>query len=234
MPPHQTMHWVVYIGNRANVSHTRRTYLAKRRLDEALRRFRQSDDAKDVTFVVKYFPYQLHPDATKEGENKYDWYKKSRYGDSEEKMKMYMALMTAYGLSAGINFKFGGTVANTMDAHRVIQHFQEEKGPETADKIINSLYSQYFENEKHPSSDETLLKATAEAGIPESEALPFIQDKNDGMMDVKNMVRQQAGNGVDSVPTIMIEGKRRDITLVGAKEVEEYEKALKQIVKESK
>lgn len=97
-----------------------------------------------------------------------------------------------------------------------------------------ALYSQYFENEKHPSADDTLLKATTDAGISESEAKPLIEDKNDGLLDVKNMVRQQAGNGVDAVPTIMIEGKRRDITLVGAKEVEEYTKALKQIVKESK
>ena len=203
--------------------------------------------------MVKFFPYQLYPGATKEGESKYDWYKKSRYGDSEDKMKMYTTLMTAYGVSAGIDFKFGGTVANTMDAHRVIQHFQEEKGPEIADKIINcekrlqappawawsslsfqALYSQYFENERHPSTDETLLAATTAAGIPEDEARPFIADKSDGMMDVKNMVRQQAGNGIDSVPTIIIEGKRRDITLIGAKEVEEYEKALHQIVKESK
>jgi hypothetical protein len=51
-------------------------------------------------------------------------------------MEMYRTLMTAYGVSAGINFKFGGLVANTLNAHRVIQHFQEEKGPETADKII--------------------------------------------------------------------------------------------------
>ena len=98
----------------------------------------------------------------------------------------------------------------------------------------SALYSSFFEHEQNPSSDETLLKATSEAGIPESEAKSFIEDKNDGMLDVKNMVRQQAGNGVDSVPTIMFEGKRRDITLVGAKEVEEYEKTLRQIVKESK
>jgi predicted DsbA family dithiol-disulfide isomerase len=187
-----------------------------------------------VTFTVKYFPYQLAPEATKEGRDKYEWYKKSKYGDSEDKMKMYTTLMTAYGVSAGINYKFGGTVANTMDAHRVIQHFQEEKGPEAADKIINSLYWQYFENEQHPSSDETLLKATTAAGIPEKEAKDFIEDRNEGMMDTKMLVREQAGNGVDSVPTITIEGKRRDITLVGAKEVEEYEKALQQIAKESK
>lgn len=50
---------------------------------------------------------------------------------------MYKTLMTAYGMSAGIHYKFGGTVANTLDAHRAIQHFQEEKGAETADKLIN-------------------------------------------------------------------------------------------------
>ncbi|KAK5045966.1 hypothetical protein LTR84_008752 [Exophiala bonariae] len=210
------------------------TYLAKKRLDEALRRFRQSDQGKEVNFTVKYYPYQLYPEATKEGEDKYEWYKKSRYGNSEEKMKMYMALMTAYGQTAGIDFKFGGTVGNTMDAHRVVQHFQEEKGPEVADKIIQSLYAQYFQQEKHPSTDETLLKATTEAGIPEDEARAFIEDKNDGLIDVKNLVREQTGNGVDSVPTIIFEGKRRDITLVGAKEVEEYEKTLAAIVKESK
>ena len=86
---------------------------------------------------MKYFPYQLYPQATKEGEDKYEWYKKSKYGDSEEKMKMYTTLMSAYGISAGIDYKFGGTVANTMDAHRVIQHYQEQNGPEVADKIIN-------------------------------------------------------------------------------------------------
>lgn len=203
------------------------------RLDEALRRFRASDEGKDITFTVKYFPYQLYPEATKEGEDRYEWYKKSRYGDSADKMKVYVALMSAYGKSAGIKYKFGGTVANTMDAHRVIQHFQE-KGPETADKIINSLYLQFFENEKHPSTDETLLNATTDAGIPESEAKPFIEDKNDGLRDTKMLIREQAGNAVDSVPYIVFEGKKRDLTLVGAKEVEEYEKALAQIAKESR
>ena len=52
-------------------------------------------------------------------------------------MKKYTTLMSAYGVVVGIDFKFGGTIANTMDAHRLIQHYQEEMGPETADKIVN-------------------------------------------------------------------------------------------------
>lgn len=147
---------------------------------------------------------------------------------------MYIALMTAYGETEGIRYKFGGTVANTLQAHRVIQHFQETKGPEVADKLIDSLYRQYFEEEKHPSSAETLLSATSEAGIDEREAKPFVEDPDDGLMDVKMAVREQAGNAIDSVPHVVIEGKRRDITLIGCKEVDEYRKALEQIIKESR
>ena len=141
--------------------------------------------------------------------------------------------MTAYGVSAGINYKFGGKVANTLNAHRVIQHFQESKGPETADKIVNSLYRQYFEEEKHPSNDSTLLEACNEAGVDEKEAKAVVDEKDEGMQDVKMLIREQAGNGIDSVPFILFEGKRRDITLQGAQEVEDYVKALNQIVKES-
>ena len=61
-------------------------------------------------------------------------YKKSKYGDSEEKMRMYTTLMSAHGDSAGIKYRFDGVVANTLQAHRLVQHYQEEKGPEVADK----------------------------------------------------------------------------------------------------
>ena len=84
-------------------------------------------------------------------------------------MKAYVALMTAYGESCGTKFKFGGKVANTLPTHRVIQHFHEIRGEETAGKIIDSLYKQYFE-EKHPSEGETLLKACSDAGIEQTEA----------------------------------------------------------------
>jgi len=210
------------------------TYLAKRRLDEALRRVRaEGDVSSKVTFTVNFLPYQLYPAATQEGEDKYEWYKKSRYGDSEEKMKMYTTLMTAYGVSAGINYKFGGTVANTLQAHRVIQHFQEKLGAETANKIVDTLYRSYFEEERHPSSPETLLDACKEAGVKEEEAKNFIEDENEGLQETKGLIQEQAGNGVDSVPFIVFEGRRRDITIQGANEVGDYEKALRQIVKES-
>ena len=54
-------------------------------------------------------------------------------------MQKYTALMSAYGVGSGINFDFHGTIANTLDAHRLIQRYQEKLGPEAADKIVNCL-----------------------------------------------------------------------------------------------
>lgn len=186
-----------------------------------------------MAFTVRYMPYQLYPGASQEGEDKYQWYMKSKYEDSSDRMEKYTRLMTSYGLAEGINYKFGGTVANTLQAHRVIQHFQEIKGPETADKIVDSLYRQYFEEERHPSSKETLLTALKDAGVEDKEAEAFVDDNDEGMMEVKMLIREQAGNGIDAVPYIVIEGKRRDITLEGCREVDEYVKALQKVIKES-
>jgi len=52
-------------------------------------------------------------------------------------------------------------------------------------------------------------------------------------MDTKMAVREQKGN-TDAVPFIIIEGRRRDFTFEGLKEVEEYYKNLVQVAKESK
>lgn len=186
-----------------------------------------------VTFTVKYLPYQLYPDAPQEGEDKYAWYRDARFNGDEEHMRKYVVLMTAYGKAEGIAYKFGGRVGNTLQAHRVIQLVQETKKPDAAEKIVDSLYRQYFEEEQHPSSKETLLKACEEAGLGETEAKKIVEDEDEGLMDVKMLIREQAGNGVDAVPYVVFEGKRRDFTLEGCKEVDEYVKVLQQVAKES-
>ena len=60
-------------------------------------------------------------------------------------MQKYMTLMSAYGKDAGIDFNFHGTVANTIDAHRLIQHCQETKSAEVANKVVDckSLLSSF-------------------------------------------------------------------------------------------
>lgn len=114
-------------------------------------------------------------------------------------MDKYITLMTTYGNQAGINFDFHGQVANTLHAHRLIQHFQEHRGPDTADKLVNSLYTQYFTQRAHPSASETLLRATHDAGIDSATAEAFVADESEGLPETKMLMREQASNGVDLV-----------------------------------
>lgn len=39
----------------------------------ALAKFNSSPASEDVKFTVKFFPFQLYPDASKEGEDEYEW-----------------------------------------------------------------------------------------------------------------------------------------------------------------
>ncbi len=209
--------------------------MAKRRLDLALAKVREDPSiSSKVSFTVKFLPYQLYPSFPADpGEDKYVWTRDNKYQGSDEKMAMYVALMQSYGDPVGIKYKFTGTIANTLPAHRVLQYFQQAKGPETADRLVESLYKAYFEDEKSPSSDETLVSACVEAGISQDEAKRVVQDHSEGLAECKEALQEQASNGVDSVPYVIIEGKRRDFTLIGAKEVEEYAKALASVAKES-
>lgn len=126
-------------------------------------------------------------------------YKRTKYNNAEDQMKKYTTLMSAYGVGVGIDFKFHGTVANTLSAHRLIQHFQEEMGPETADKIVNSLYKQYFEEEAHPAAPTTLLKAALDGGVERSKAEAFIGDEYEALPETKLLIREQASNGIEYV-----------------------------------
>ncbi|KAI4652527.1 uncharacterized protein J4E79_008833 [Alternaria viburni] len=209
------------------------TYLAFIRLNQALANYRTTNPSSPATFTLKLAPYQLYPDATQDGVDKYEWYKNEKYDGSEARMEKYMNVMRDLGKQEGIEFDFGGgVVANTLHAHRVLQWLQNNKEGGTALEAVKSLYMQYFEQRAHPSSHETLVKACMAAGLSEEEAKRVVEDNDEELRQTKAAIREQAGNGVDSVPYVVFEGRKRDFTCVGAKSVAEYEKVLGQVVKE--
>ena len=102
-----------------------------------------------------------------------------------------------------------------------------------ANRVVDSLYSQYFESAAHPSSLPTLLTAALDAGASRQDAESFISDEFEGLAETRMLLREQTSNGVDSVPYIVVEGKRRDFALEGAKDVVDYIKVLENVAKES-
>lgn len=210
-----------------------RTYLGFLRLNKALLSYRQSNPSSPASFTLKLAPYQLYPDFSQDGQDKHEWYKNEKYDGSEKRMDMYSAHMGALGKAEGVEFDFGGgMIANTLNAHRILQWLQNNKSPDAALTALQSLYEQYFTQRRHPSSAETLLKACIAAGLSEEEGNKLVQDESEELMETKMAIREQTGNGVDSVPYVVFEGRKRDFTLIGTKEVAEYEKTMAQVAKE--
>ncbi|KAF2005747.1 thioredoxin-like protein [Amniculicola lignicola CBS 123094] len=207
------------------------TYLAFLRLTRALSQYRTTP-SPPVSFTLKFLPYQLYPDFSAAGEDKYIWYKREKYNDDEEKMELYMVYMTALGVKEGVEMDFkGGSIANTLEAHRVLFVVQERFGEEGAWKCLESLYAQYFSEQQHPSSPSTLTTACLAAGLSEDDAKELVEG-SEGLAEVRIAIREQKGDGVDSVPYLVVEGRRRDFTLVGAKEEGEYGRVMAQVGKE--
>jgi len=129
------------------------TYLAFNCRTRALSSFLSSNPPTPVTFTLNLAPYQLYPDFSPAGEDKYEWCKREKYNDSEDRMQMYVKYMQELGKEDGIEFDFGGgEVANTLHAHQVLQYLQDKHSPQQALAALSSLYEQYFSQRTHPSS----------------------------------------------------------------------------------
>lgn len=180
---------------------------------------------------MHYTSYTIHPDLPS-SISKSEWYLKNIHNSNSDAQAAYQTHMSSLFEPFDIKLSFEGDIGNTLPAHRVIQYFQKEKGEDTAGKIVEGLYERYFSEAKHPAADKTLMEACLEAGIPEDEVKDVVLDSEKGKRDVENEIRS-IGMDVDAVPVVTVEGRRRDITLTGAKEVDAYVKALESIIKES-
>lgn len=206
------------------------TYLAKKRLDAALAHLPPEVTSR-AAFTLRIAPYQLYP-SFGPPQDKRAWHRDAKFLGSEERTDLFVELMREHGRACGVDFRLGGVIADSLRAHRVLQCFQASEGPERAVRIVDALYRKYFEEERDPSATDTLVEACVEAGVAEAKARRVVEDDGEGLVEVKAMLRESALNGIDSVPHIVFEGRRRDLTLVGAKDVSDYVKAMETIAKE--
>ncbi|KAM0483630.1 hypothetical protein ACHAPX_002122 [Trichoderma viride] len=208
------------------------TYIAKKKLDQALAQFRSSPASSSITYTLHFEPYQLSPSFPPGSVDRKEWHFEHKHKGMVEAEDAFQSQLRRRAEPVGINFRFDGAMGNTLHAHRVIQYFQQAKGSETANKLIDALYTRYFEQGLHPSEDETLIASCIEAGISEEEAKKVVLDKELGLAEVQTKLNE-VRRDIDAVPVAAIEGKKRDITLTGSKEIEEYLRALERIAKES-
>lgn len=130
-------------------------------------------------------------------------YYKSKFG--EERTSMIFERLTSIGAQTGISFKFGGKTGNTRTSHRLIA-LAKTKSPALQTRVVEELFSAYFENEQDITDVDVLIKAGVKAGLDEAEAKRWLESDGGGEVVDKEVEKAQRGN-VSGVPNFTINGR---------------------------
>jgi len=177
-------------------------YVGKQKLQQAINAYKQLHPNSNDTFSTTWMPFYLNPGAPKQGVDKAAYYK-AKFG--EERTAMIFERLAQTGKDTGINFKFGGKTGNTRDSHRLIQ-LGKSKSPAIQTRVVEELFSAYFENEGDITSHAVLTSAGVKAGLDEKEVKEWLASDKGGKA-VDEEVEQAQHNQISGVPNFTIQGK---------------------------
>ncbi|KAF2853656.1 thioredoxin-like protein [Plenodomus tracheiphilus IPT5] len=176
-------------------------YVGKKKLERGIAAYKERHPESNDTFSTNWFPYYLQPDAGKSVDKQAMY--ESKFG--KERVVMMHQRLSEIGRQEGINFKYGGNTGNTRDSHRLIQ-LGKTKGPQVQTRVIEELFSAYFENEKDITSHEVLTEAGLKAGLAKAEIKDWLESGKGGP-EVDKEVQQARQQGISGVPNFTINGK---------------------------
>ena len=183
---------------------------------------------KDVTFNVIWRPFQLNAAAPKgKGVNKMEMYIE-KFGKS--RMDAMLPQMKETGLKEGINFSYGGYTGNTFDSHRLIWKAKEVGGIDLQDKVVESLFKAYFEEEKSMGDLSVLIDCAnrVEGMMDDVSVKEFLEQSNNGKNEtLKELEEYRRVYGVSGVPFFIFNDK---YSLSGAQPPDEILSVFKKLV----
>ncbi|GAQ82727.1 Thioredoxin superfamily protein [Klebsormidium nitens] len=168
-------------------------FVGKKNLEKAMA---LSKDKYD--FEVIWRPFQLNPDAAKEGKNKRNYYRQ-KFG--EAKTKMIIERMTQVFDSLGYVYNMDGLVGNSLDSHRLLEFAKEQ---DKQNEVCEELFLNSFVRAKYNGDMDNLVEAAETAGI--TGAREFLEDPDAGLSQVRDDLRTYA-RGVTGVPHFIINGQ---------------------------
>ncbi|GFR51315.1 hypothetical protein Agub_g13680 [Astrephomene gubernaculifera] len=192
-------------------------YVGKRRLERAMSRL-----ADRAEFTVRWLPYQLNPNAPREGLVKLDYYNQ-KFGAA--RVAQMMPAMTKTFAEEGLEYRMGGLTGNTLDSHRLIA-WSEQFGPDKQNALVEELFRGYFCQEKYIGDREFLLSAVAKAGLPADGAAAVLDDPRVCAEQVEQHLQHGAA-GINGVPFFVI---NKSAKLSGAQPPETFEQVFQRFL----
>ncbi len=175
-------------------------YIGKRHFEEALKQFPEADKIE-----IEWHSFQLDPNLPKPAsdQNVYE-YLAQRKGMSVEQSKAMHQNVVQMAQAAGLNYDFDKTVvANSFDAHRLIQFAKTKNKGDEAEEV---LFKAYFTEGKNMCDTNTLLQLAKDIGLDESETKTIL-NSNAFSAEVKKDIEIASQIGVNGVPFFVFDRK---------------------------
>lgn len=193
-----------------------------RSLQDALQRVADSIQA-DIAFQ----PFELNPNMPREGQDAAEHVAQKFGGRSEQFAAARTMLQSrAAELDFTLNFREGGRIYNTFDAHRLL-YWANSTGRQQALKL--ALFKANFTDNANIADPDILVAAAKSAGLDETEARDILATGRYGD-EVRAAEQLWLSRGISSVPSIVVNDKW---LISGGQPVDVFEQALRQMAAES-
>lgn len=196
-------------------------YIGKRKFEQALSKF---SDSSQIEIV--WHSFQLDPSI--KSEKKTDLYKylADRKGISYEQSVSMHEQVTQSAKEVGLTYNFDkAIIANSFDAHRLIQLAKKHK---LGDEAEEKLFFAYFTEGKDMSDFNTLVSIGKEIGL-DSSAVSDMLKSTDMSDEVRKDIQEAQTLGVRGVPFFIF---NRKYAVSGAQPSETFLGALKKSYEE--
>lgn len=188
-------------------------------LDQAISLYQKTyPGGKADIFSITWRPYFLDYNNSSESIDKSELSKSKLAGMTEEQKAALTKRMERIGQSVGINFRWGGKIGNTRNAHRLM-HLCRSEFSQAQKSLVTELFRAYHEQERDISCIEELKDIAAGCSLGRS-AVGQMFNSDDGSDDVeKEADRYRSHAEGKGVPTYIIQGEHQ---LGGAQDVMDF------------
>ncbi|MEQ1516941.1 MAG: DsbA family oxidoreductase, partial [Usitatibacteraceae bacterium] len=181
----------------------------------------------DIPVSLHMQPFELNPDMATEGVDAGE-YLSRKYGLSAAQLAANRANIRARGDAVGFSFGDRNRVWNTFDAHRLL-HWAGLQDEATQRALKHALLRAYHGEGRNPSSKDVLLDLVREVRL-DVEAARSVIESDAYAGDVREAEKFWTGNGINSVPAVIIDNKH---LISGGQPPEVFEQALRKIAAEA-
>jgi len=192
-------------------------YIGKRRFEEALEQFEGKEQVE-----VEWKSFQLNPDLKPKSEQNIYAYLAEAKGWTVDYAREVSKQVCDMAESVGLHYNMDQTiVANTADAHRLIQ-LAKSKG--LGDAMEEQLFQAYFMQGKNVGDHATLIRLATDAGLNAQEAEETLN--SNAFADAVELDAYEGSQlGVSGVPFFVFD---RKYGISGAQPLEVFERTFLQ------